>query len=303
LTHVIEALELNKRFSAGGKSVAALRGLSIRIPQGGVYGILGQNGAGKSTLFRIILGLLRPDAGSVRVLDRQPGSDTNLCWQVGAMIETPRFFNFMTAGQTLAMLAQLRGPRFAVSSKSLLERVGLANAADRKVHGFSVGMKQRLGIAAALLSRPRLVILDEPTSGMDPIGIQEMRHLIRELSVKDGVTVVLASHQLEEVAKLCDRVAILHQGSLRAEGLVAALVKGHERLRLIINPVEHALSLLNERAERDGDDSVLATIPREDAPQLISALVNAGTRVFEARWVKPSLEDVFLSHVMGNSGV
>jgi ABC-2 type transport system ATP-binding protein len=163
-------------------------------------------------------------------------------------------------------------------------------------------MKQRLGIAAALLSRPRLVILDEPTSGMDPIGIQEIRHLIRELSVKDGVTVVLASHQLEEVTKLCDRVAILHQGNLRAEGLVATLLQGRERLRLVVEPIEHALALLNEGGERDGD-SVLATVAREDAPQLISSLVGAGTRIFEARWIKPSLEDVFLSHVAGGSGV
>jgi ABC-2 type transport system ATP-binding protein len=208
LTNVIETQELHKRFTSGGKTVIALNHLSIRIPQGGVYGILGQNGAGKSTLFRIILGLMRPNAGSVRVLERRPGHDTSLCWEVGAMIETPHFFNFMTAEQTVQMLARLRGSLPGASPKALLERVGLAEAADRKVHGFSVGMKQRLGIAAALLSRPRLVILDEPTSGMDPIGIQEIRHLIRELSIKDGVTVVLASHQLEEVTKLCDRVSI-----------------------------------------------------------------------------------------------
>jgi ABC-2 type transport system ATP-binding protein len=302
LINVIETVELDKRFVGGRKSVAALSRFSIRIPQGGVYGILGQNGAGKSTLFRIALGLVRPDTGTVRVFDRQPGADSNLCWEVGAMIETPHFFNFLTAGQTLQMLAHLRGTRCAIPPKSLLARVGLANAADRKVHGFSVGMKQRLGIAAALISRPRLVILDEPTSGMDPIGIQEIRHLIRDLAAKDGVTVVLASHQLEEVAKLCDRVAIMHQGRLRAEGLVATLLKGHERLRLIVQPIEHALALLNERAERDGD-AVLAAIDRNDAPLLISSLVNAGTRVFEARWIKPSLEEVFLRHVSGAADV
>jgi ABC-2 type transport system ATP-binding protein len=302
LTNAIETVELNKRFVGGSKSVAALSRFSIRVPQGGVYGILGQNGAGKSTLFRIALGLVRPDGGTVRVLDRQPGADSNLCWEVGATIETPHFFNFLTAEQTLHMLAQLRGTRFAIPPKSLLARVGLAQAADRKVHGFSVGMKQRLGIAAALISRPRLVILDEPTSGMDPIGIQEIRHLIRELSDKDGVTVVLASHQLEEVSRLCDRVAIMHQGSLRAEGMVATLLKGQQRLRLIVEPIEHALALLNERAERDGD-AVLAAVDREDAPLLISSLVNAGTKVFEARWIKPSLEDVFLRHICAGAGV
>jgi len=301
LLNVIETEDLDKRFAGGRKSVAALNRFSIRVPQGGVYGILGQNGAGKSTLFRIALGLVRPDAGTVRVLDRQPGAASNL-YEVGAMIETPHFFNFLTARQTLQMLAQLRGTRFAFQPESLLARVGLANAADRKVHGFSVGMKQRLGIACALISRPRLVILDEPTSGMDPIGIQEIRHLIRELAAKDGVTVVLASHQLEEVSKLCDRVAIMHQGSLRAEGQVASLLNGRERLRLIVQPIEHALALLNERAERDGD-AVLAAIDRDDAPLLISSLVNTGTRVFEARWIKQSLEDVFLRHVFGGADV
>lgn len=301
MLNVIETEDLDKRFAGGRKSVAALNRFSIRVPQGGVYGILGQNGAGKSTLFRIALGLVRPDTGTVRVLDRQPAAASNL-YEVGAMIETPHFFNFLTAGQTLQMLAQLRGTRFAFQPESLLARVGLANAADRKVHGFSVGMKQRLGIACALISRPRLVILDEPTSGMDPIGIQEIRHLIRELSAKDGVTVVLASHQLEEVSKLCDRVAIMHQGSLRAEGQVATLLNGRERLRLIVQPIEHALALLNERAERDGD-AVLAAIDRDDAPLLISSLVNTGTRVFEARWIKQSLEDVFLRHVFGGADV
>lgn len=301
MLNVIETEDLDKRFAGGRKSVAALNRFSIRVPQGGVYGILGQNGAGKSTLFRIALGLVRPDAGTVRVLDRQPGAASNL-YEVGAMIETPHFFNFLTARQTLQMLAQLRGTRFAFQPESLLARVGLANAADRKVHGFSVGMKQRLGIACALISRPRLVILDEPTSGMDPIGIQEIRHLIRELAAKDGVTVVLASHQLEEVSKLCDRVAIMHQGSLRAEGQVATLLNGRERLRLIVQPIEHALALLNERAERDGD-AVLAAIDRDDAPLLISSLVNTGTRVFEARWIKQSLEDVFLRHVFGGADV
>ncbi|MFL6600963.1 MAG: ATP-binding cassette domain-containing protein [Steroidobacteraceae bacterium] len=302
MVNVIEALELNKRFGGGGKSVTALSRFSIRVPQGGVYGILGPNGAGKSTLFRIALGLVRPDGGTVRVLERQPGADSNLCWEVGAMIETPHFFNYLTAEQTLRMLAQLRGTRFAFPPRSLLTRVGLAEAADRKVHAFSVGMKQRLGIASALISRPRLVILDEPTSGMDPIGIQELRHLIRELSAQDGITVVLASHQLDEVSRLCDRIAIMDQGRLQAEGPVAALLKGRERLRLTVQPIGHALALLNERAERDGD-AVLVAIDRNDVPLLIASLVNAGTQVFEARWVKPSLEDVFLRHVCAGTRV
>jgi ABC-2 type transport system ATP-binding protein len=296
LNSAIEAVELDKRFVTDGKKVSALNGLSIRIPQGGIFGILGQNGAGKSTLFRILIGLIKPDSGSVRVLERQPGIDASLCGDVGAMIETPHFFNFMTAEEILRMLAHLRGTRFAAAPRSLLARVGLASATDRKIRGFSVGMKQRLGIAAALVSRPKLVILDEPTSGMDPIGIQEIRHLVRELAVKDGITVIMASHQLEEVTKLSDHVAILHQGSLRALGSVFTLLQGHERLRLTVEPLEGALALLQNRAKRDGE-SILATIGREEAPQLIAAMVGAGIKIFEAAWIKPSLEEVFLSHV------
>jgi ABC-2 type transport system ATP-binding protein len=302
LINAIETADLDKTFDHGSAPVAALRRFSIGIPQGGVYGILGQNGAGKSTLFRICLGLVRADSGSVRILDRVPGSDASLCREVGALIETPRLFDYLTAEETLRMLAGLCGRRLAMSPGALLDLVGLTEAANRKVRGFSVGMKQRLGIAAALVSKPKLVILDEPTSGLDPVGNQEIRQLIRDLSTRDGVTVVLASHQLEEVSKLCDRVAILHKGGLQAEGKVTELLSARPRLRLLVEPIEQALTLLGNRAERDGD-ALLATLDREDAPQLIASLVNSGTKVFEARWVNESLESVFLKHVSGEADV
>jgi ABC-2 type transport system ATP-binding protein len=298
LINAIETVDLDKSFDRGNAPVAALTHFSVCVPEGSAYGMLGQNGAGKTTLFRICLGLIRPDGGSVRVLGRAPGNEASLCGEIGAMIETPRFFNFLTARDTLRMLAHLCGRHRAAPPTSLLARVGLAEAADRNVHGFSVGMKQRLGIAAALVSRPKLVILDEPTSGMDPIGIQEIRQLIRELSTRDGVTVVLASHQLEEVTKLCDRVAILRKGSLVAEGTVAKLLLGRARLRLLVEPIDRVLTLLGKRATRDGD-AVLVAIERADAPQTIESLVHEGARVFEARWVNESLEDVFVRHVSG----
>ena len=298
LINAIETTELNKSFDRASAPVAALRRFSIGVPEGGVYGILGQNGAGKSTLFRICLGLIRPDSGSVRVLGRAPASKASLSREVGAMIETPRLFEYLTAAETLRMLAGLCGRRFAMPPGALLDLVGLAEAANRKVRGFSVGMKQRLGIAVALVSRPKLVILDEPTSGLDPVGNQEIRQLIRQLSTRDGVTVVLASHQLEEVSKLCDRVAILHQGSLLAEGKVTELLSARPRLRLLVKPIEHAVALLGNRAERDGE-ALLATLNWEDAPQLIASLVDRGTKIFEARWVNESLESVFLRHVSG----
>jgi ABC-2 type transport system ATP-binding protein len=161
----LEAVGVGKTFGA----VKALDALSLRIPKGGVYGILGPNGAGKSTLFRIVLGLVRPTAGEARLLGAAAG-DIKALRRIGAVIETPRFLPWLTARDTLKVLA-LESGEGKPDIDGWLDRVGLTEAADRTVHGFSVGMKQRLALAAALLSRPEVVILDEPTSGMDPAGI------------------------------------------------------------------------------------------------------------------------------------
>lgn len=289
----IQAIDIEKSFGQGSTRVAALDGLSIKVPLGGVYGILGRNGAGKSTLFRLCLGLIRPDKGRLFVLGRKPGNDEDLSDMLGSMIETPQFYNFLTASETLHMLGRLNGLRGKLDVEGLLERVGLISAAARKVHGFSVGMKQRLGIAVALLSRPQLLILDEPTSGMDPVGIQDVRALIRSLADEDGTTVVLASHQLDEVKNLCDRVAIIDQGRLVMEGEVSALLGPTTRLRLAVDPILPVLELLGERAERSGN-AVLVSVPRDDTPQLLASLIARGTRIFEARWVADDLEHLFM---------
>jgi ABC-2 type transport system ATP-binding protein len=176
-----------------------------------------------------------------------------------------------------------------------LERVSLTHAADRSTSGFSVGMKQRLGLAAAFLTKPQLVILDEPTSGMDPAGIQEIRALIVDLAKREGVTVILASHQLDEVRRVCDRVAILSRGKVVAEGGVAELTAGEARLRITVaSPVAQVLAVLGGRGAADGPDAVLADIAREEAPALIRSLVEAGVDIVEARWREVDLEGVYL---------
>ena len=285
---VIETRGLSKAYGA----VKALDDFSLTIPRGGVYGVLGPNGAGKSTLFRILLGLIRPTAGEARVMGG-PVGDIHAMRRMGSMIETPRFPPYMTARQVLEWVSLGHGQSIDRAAIAVwLERVGLTAAADRKVRGFSVGMAQRLGVAAALMTRPELIILDEPTSGMDPPGIQEMRALIRSLADDDGVTVVIASHQLAEVQKLCDRVAILNKGRLSAEGAVADLVAGRERLRLTLRPADAALGLLGMKGTRDGE-AVLAAIERSEAPALIRALAEKGAEIEEARWVGADLESVF----------
>ena len=290
MTSVIETPDLTKTYG----SVRALDGLSLTIPRGGVYGVLGPNGAGKSTLFRILLGLIRPSDGEATVMGGRIG-DVAASRRMGSMIETPRFPPFMTARQVLEWLSAAHGLRpDAARVSGWLERVGLSEAADRRVRGFSVGMLQRLGVAAALITEPELVILDEPTSGMDPPGIQEMRALIRSLAERDGITVILASHQLLEDQRVCDRVAILNRGRLVRAGAVSELTSAGERLRLSVTPMARAMAVLGDRGAIEGE-AILASLPRAEAPALMRALIEGGVDIDEARWVGVDLESVFMS--------
>ena len=290
MSAVIETRRLTKTYG----TVKALDGLSLTIPKGGVYGVLGPNGAGKSTLFRILLGLIRPTDGDATVMGGAVG-DPKAMRRMGSMIETPRYPPFMTARQVLTWLSLAHGLSSDTSrTDRWLERVGLTEAADRRVRGFSVGMLQRLGVAAALITEPELIILDEPTSGMDPPGIQEMRALIRSLAHDDGLTVVLASHQLLEVQRVCDRVAIMNKGTLVREGTVADLTTTGERLRLSVSPLERAAEVLGDKGAIDGK-ALLAHVPRAEGPALIRALVEQGIDIDEARWVGTDLESVFFT--------
>ena len=293
---VIDIRDLTKIYG----TVKALDGLTLSIPRGGVYGILGPNGAGKSTLFRTLLGLISPTSGEATVMGGRIG-DPAATRRMGSMIETPRFPPFMTARQVLEWLARAHGGVPAQEIDGWLARVGLTEAANRKVRGFSVGMLQRLGLAAALMTKPDLVILDEPTSGMDPPGIQEMRALIRSLADDDGVTIILASHQLQEVQRVCDRVAIFNKGRVITEGRVSDLTASGERLRLAVTPLAKALGVLGERASLDGD-ALVAAIARSETPAVIRALVEAGVEIEEARWIGADLEDVFMTET-GWTGV
>jgi len=288
---VLEAINLTKAYGA----VKALDGLSLSVPEGGVFGVIGPNGAGKSTLFRIWLGLVRPTEGEALLMGGVAGRDAKAARRAGSMIETPRFPPFMTARQVLVMLSKASGLKNNGGQiDTLLDRVNLTADADRKVKGFSVGMAQRLGIAAALLGQPEMLILDEPTSGMDPAGINEMRNLIRDLADKDGVTIVLASHQLAEMQRVCNRVAILDHGRLTSEDTIAEMVSGSvQHLRIIGTPISAVMKVVGKKATRDGE-AVLANIDRSEAPDLIRRLVTEKVNITEAKWVGGDLEKVFL---------
>lgn len=286
----IAFLSVDKRFGRGGASVQALDGLSLSVPRGAVYGLLGPNGAGKSTLLRILAGLVTADGGDVMIFGEAAAPSNRR--RLGMLIEAPSFYPFLSARDHLQMLARFTDTASLVDP--ILRRIGLEKAADKPVSGFSLGMKQRLGIGCALIGQPEAIILDEPTNGLDPDGILEMRALIDELAHRDGLTVLLSSHLLDEVQRVCDRVAILQHGRLVAEGAVADLLEREGRFWMSVETPETLLKQLGERAVA-GDGGVYLRIEREQVPDLIASLARAGLRIHEAKWVKPDLETVFLS--------
>lgn len=289
MSHALETTGLGKSYG----EVTALSALDLAIPTGLVYGVLGPNGAGKSTMLRMVLGLVTPSRGGFRLLG-ESSINASVLRRVGAMIEAPSLYPFLTARDMLRVAARMSGFKEQGREDAVLARVGLTDAADRKSRTFSMGMRQRLALGAALLARPELLILDEPTNGLDPAGIQEMRTLVRDLVDKDGVTIILSSHLLDEVEKVCDRVAILDHGKLIAEGRVADLVSDHGAILISASPIDRALAIAGPRARAQGD-GMSVEIAREEAPALIRALAAGGVDVFEARWANQSLEDVFLS--------
>jgi ABC-2 type transport system ATP-binding protein len=294
---VLEVADVSKAFG----DTRALSNLTLSIPKGGVYGLLGPNGAGKSTLLRIVLGLIKADKGAVRLLG-EAGTGPDLLRRTGSLIETPNFWPTLTARGVLDVLGRLSGLKDrAKPIEAVLARVGIAEAADRKVHGFSVGMKQRLGLAAALLTGPEVLILDEPTNGMDPNGVTDMRRLLRELADQDGVTVILSSHNLDEVRRLCDRVAILDRGRLAFEGAVSEMVNKGEQLTLLAQPLDKVLAALGPKARQGEGGAILVDAARADAPALIRGLVEAGVDITEAKWSGVDLEAFFYEQTKGAS--
>jgi ABC-2 type transport system ATP-binding protein len=288
---VIETRGLGKRY--GGRTLAVDR-LTMRVRRGEVYGFLGPNGAGKTTTLRMLLGLVRPTSGSALVLGAAPGSPEALAG-TGALIETPTFYPFLSGRDNLRVLAGHAGVA-PQGIEAVLDEVGLAARAGDRYRAYSLGMKQRLGIAGALLKDPELLILDEPTNGMDPAGMAEMRTFVRGLG-RGRRTVLLSSHLMSEVEQVCDRVGVISRGALVGEGTVDEL-RGRERLWLRAEPLEQAERLLAglrgvEQVARSDGGLRVAADPGA-APAINRALVEAGIAVGELRPERASLEQVFL---------
>jgi ABC-type multidrug transport system ATPase subunit len=293
-TFAVETHGLTKRYSTG---VLAVDNLDLRVRTGEVYGFLGPNGAGKTTTLRLLSGLLHPTAGTATVAGATPGSPASLA-RMGAMVETPAFYPYLSGRDNLRVVARYAGvPKSRI--EPVLKLVDLTDRARHKFRTYSTGMKQRLGVAAALIKGPELLILDEPTSGLDPQGTIEMRALIKELK-QGGRTVLLSSHLLNEVELTCDRVGVIAKGKLVAEGTVDELRarSGGSALLVRATPLDQARRLLDtllkpEQVRVDNGALVLSVDPSQ-AASINRRLVADGVDVSELRVSEQSLEDVFL---------
>jgi ABC-2 type transport system ATP-binding protein len=295
----IETSGLTKLF----KGHPALDSATLSVSTGLVFGFLGPNGAGKTTLIRLLLGLTRPSAGTMSLLGHPvPEQRSEALEKVGAIVEEPRFHPFLTGRENMRIVAALRGPDAAARIDASLARVGLAEHADDKVKTYSMGMRQRLGVARCLLADPALLILDEPTNGLDPAGIQEFRSMLR-LFVSEGRTVFLSSHLLNEVERICDQVAIIDRGKIIVQDSIVELAATRDHAVTIgCSDPRRAASLLADAGRAASIAGNLLRVSLDgsvtEEEQAIAAmnarLVEAGIAVYRIEIERASLEDAFL---------
>ncbi|HEX8570782.1 MAG TPA: ABC transporter ATP-binding protein [Caulobacteraceae bacterium] len=294
---VLELSSLSKTYGGRRGGVRAVQDVSLSVGAGEVYGFLGPNGAGKSTTIRMLLGLITPTAGHARLWGEDVLKTRAGLRRVGSLVDGGTFYPFMSGRKNLQVLSRTHGRAPADRIDQLLDEVGLgARDGGRKVKGYSTGMRQRLGVAAALLNDPDLVILDEPVNGLDAAGIQEMRALIRRLAAEQGKTVFLSSHLLHEVQQVCDRVGIISKGRIVREATIADLLHQDDVLTVEAAPLERAQAALAERWSATIEGTRLrVSAPRADTPEVVRRLVESGVDVFGVATEQRNLEEVFLS--------
>ena len=293
--NIIETNDLCKQYG----NALRVAHLDLDVPEGSVYGFLGPNGAGKSTTLKMILGLVRPTAGDIRVLGKKMDGGNRLAVlrQVGSLIESPSYYGHLTGEENLRIVQTLRGvPEKNI--REVLQIVRLDGQRGKKLAHYSLGMKQRLGLAAALLGYPKLLILDEPTNGLDPAGIQEMRELICSLPERFGMTVVVSSHLLSEIDQMADHVAIIREGELVFQDTLEAL-HGRSRHHLALRTTNNAVAraILQEKSvpcQEEGGYLILPILSDEIAAQLTRLLGARNLGVIRLEERQKSLEDIFL---------
>jgi ABC-type multidrug transport system ATPase subunit len=295
---ILQTEVLTKRY--GRRTV--VDGLSLSVERGDIFGFLGQNGAGKSTVIRMALGLVRPTRGRVLLF----GSDMarrrqalGALRRVGAIVEAPSFYENFSGFANLRLFAAMSGGAKRTRIEQTLELVGLLPRAHHPVGTYSHGMRQRLGIAQALLPHPEFIILDEPTDGLDPQGIHEIRLLLPRLRDELGLTIMLSSHLLFEVERICNRVAIINEGRLLYQGAIENLITSERVIKITVDPLEEACRLLNLDptllVSRNGSNSLYIRMQDEDIPRVNALLVAHDIRVMELAPQRATLEEVFLT--------
>ena len=300
MSNAVETHALKRRFGDNW----AVDGVDLQVPDRSVYGFLGENGAGKTTTIRLLLGLLRPSGGSAAIFGCDVARDRREAARlVGALVEIPSHYDHLTGRENLDISRRLLGIERSEIDR-VLDIVDLSRDADRRAGGYSLGMRQRLGVARALLGRPRLLILDEPTNGLDPNGIRDMRALIAGLPEQEGVTVLVSSHVLAEVERFATHLGLMHRGKLLMQGPIGELqARRGNRIRIDVDKPDAAMALLASAgisAERQGGSVVVeqsAGSIAADAARLNALLVGHGIAVSGLAVSRPTLEELFVDAV------
>lgn len=294
MAYVVQTKDLTKKFG----SEYAVKKLNVKIPKGEIYGFLGPNGAGKSTTIRMLLGLMKPTMGEVEIFGQNLKTHRkSILRKVGSLVENPSYYPHLTAYENLEVLRKiLELPEKRIVE--VLETVKLSDVAHKKVKGFSLGMKQRLGIAAALLSQPQLLILDEPTNGLDPAGIIEIRQLIQRLPEEEGMTVLISSHLLSEIEQVATRVGVITKGEMIFQDTIESMMNlAKPKIRFRVAEPEQAKMILWSKgiqAEQQSEHLVISNCTDEAVADAIRFLVEAEQKVYRVEEKKRSLEEIFL---------
>ena len=304
---IIKTNGLTKRFGSPSKGILAVDNLSIEVRRGSIFGFLGPNASGKTTTIGMLLGLVRPTSGSIELFGQDTKHDLpSLLQRTSTVLENSPFYPYLSGRNNLEVFARTIGGIKRERIDEVLVTVGLKKRAKNKAKTYSLGMKQRLSIAVALLSDPELLILDEPTNGLDPEGIIEIRELIRSLG-EEGKTIFLSSHLLHEVEQVCNHVAILNKGKVITQGSVKELLRRGRTLQMRVSDADKAVSLLMDiewikTIETDEDKVLFIEAPEDKYPDINELLVKKGIRVSEMKASEESLEDLFLDVIDEEKG-
>jgi ABC-2 type transport system ATP-binding protein len=304
---VVKTNGLTKRFGSPSKGILAIDDLNIEVKRGNIFGFLGPNASGKTTTIGMLLGLVRPTLGSIELFGQDTKQDlSSLLRRTSVVLENSPFYPYLSGRNNLEVFARTIGGINRERIDDVLTTVGLKKRSKNKVKTYSLGMRQRLSIAVALLSDPELLILDEPTNGLDPEGIIEIRELIRSLG-KESKTIFLSSHLLHEVEQVCDHVTIINKGKVIAHGPVKELLRRSRMLQMRVSDADTAVSMLMDiewirTIEMDEEKAIFIEAPEDKYPDINELLVKKGIRVFEMKTTEDTLEDFFLEVIDEEKG-